>query len=205
MNQLINESFNFLRYLNEQDAYLLTLYQEHLFRKNPSLYESNSSYSSNSSEIKIRIGEVVENKNLGYRGVCINWTIEPSTNLQLLTLLIDWYDFEQILHGSLPIQFYANEFHPIRDHKLTRVHHNMISDYFLRYDSILGIYIPKYSLSYTHPYDSQYLFSHYQKNISHNNNLNEIHKIKLKKSYLTPSGYLLLLSFFHYSLLISHH
>jgi hypothetical protein len=155
--KLLNETFSFLRYLNEQDAHLLTLYREHCYRNNENNYLSH--------EITIRIGEVVENKTLGYRGVCVNWTIDPKTSLQLITLLIDWYDFEQILHGSLPLQFYANEFKVVHDLKFKRIHHNLISDYFLRYDATLGIYIPKYSLAYTHPKDSQYLLQTYQKEI----------------------------------------
>jgi hypothetical protein len=187
--QLLNESFGFLRYLNEQDAYLLKLYQEYCYRNNESNYIAH--------DISIRIGEVVENKTLGYRGVCVNWTIDPKTNLQLITLLIDWYDFEQILHGSLPLQFYANEFQVVRDVKFTRIHHNMISDYFVRYDATLGIYIPKYSLAYTHPRDSQYLLDTYRKDIyrpNSNSSKDEMMKIRPRKVYTSPPGNLSFLS-----------
>lgn len=161
-NELINESFKLLRELNYQDQYLLPLYREHLFRKNEDLYDTNLGEKSIPPiEIKFRVGEVVENKLLGYRGVIINWTIERNTNLQLLTLLIDWYDFEQILHNSLPTKFYSTEFQHIRDKNFTRIHHNLISEYFLRYDAILGIYIPNYLVSYTHPHDSKYLKQFY--------------------------------------------
>lgn len=177
--QLVNETFGFIRYLNEQDQHLLKLYQEHCFRNNESNYLSH--------DISIRIGEVVENKLLGYRGVCVHWTIDPKTQLQLITLLVDWYDFEQILHGSLPLQFFANEFKVVRDVKFTRIHHNMISDYFVRYDATLGIYIPKYSLAYTHPRDSQYLLQTYSKDIYRPNN-NEIIKIRPRKVYASLPG-----------------
>ena len=155
---------------------------------------SSSSPSSTSISSFIRVGEVVENKLLGYRGICNYWTIDIPTKKQIISLLIDWYDYEQILNGIIPSQHFAEEFSIIRDPRLTRIHHHLISNYFTSYSSLLGIYIPNYQLAFSHPTDLYFLLEKYQKQpIFVSNNIN---KLKIKKSFIISSGNYLLFLFF---------
>jgi hypothetical protein len=213
-NELINESFQLLRYLNTESQNLSSLYQDHCYRRDLSLTIATNAATRASPDINaigedltandkdmvsvvgrasaplqlIRVGEVVENKLLGYRGVCISWTMdqqETTPSRQLVTLLVDAYDYEQILHSSLPLQFYADEFRSVTDKRLTRIHHNLIPEYFLRYDALLGVYVPKYSLAFTHPLDSQTLLQKYSQRVSQPRSPVS----RARKSYITLPGH----------------
>ncbi len=131
----------------------------------------------------IRVGQAVRHKTGGYRGVCFAWTMqqqEDSTvtidrstgnktiktiksnkekNRQIVSLLLDWYDYEEILHSTLPPYFYASDFEVISDDTLQRIHHNDLSMYFDRYDVKQGVYIPNRSLQYQYPMDLAYTMS----------------------------------------------
>lgn len=219
-NEIINKTFNLLRYFNEKNIYLNSLYENYLFRlyfniKNYNLSSSLSSSSSNSlassssvssssstsistsssssTNYFIKVGEIVEHKLFGYRGVCNYWTIESNTNKQIISLLIDWYDYDQILNNVMPSTFYAEDFNIVRDPRFTRIHHNLISDFFTRYDPILGIYIPNYSLTFSHPNDMKNILEIYHKQpifIPQTSN-----KLKIKKSFINSTSKHLFLSF----------
>lgn len=190
-----NELFELLRKLNDLNYNLKELNNDHNYRlkidSSPSSSSSNKNDNTSiSSNIPfIRVGEVVENKILGYRGVCNYWTFDPTSHKQIISLLIDWYDYDQILSGSMPSEHYAEEFNIVRDPRFTRIHHNLLSDFFVRYDPTLGVYIPNFSVTFSHPNDVRVLVESHQNqpaSIPQNSN-----KLKIKNSYLSSSCNLL--------------
>jgi hypothetical protein len=79
-NRLISESFTLLKDLNDLSFSLKELCQSRDYRNRDDVL----------SHAKIRIGQVIQHKVIGYRGICAGWTLDPSTNQQKLSVLLDW-------------------------------------------------------------------------------------------------------------------
>lgn len=147
--RICNEAFDVLRILDNVSEGMAEEKNGRLFRSDPTVLEKAS----------IRIGQVVKHMTSGYRGICFGWTMDEATDTQTLSILIDWYDYEEILHNQIPLKFNAEDFEVISDDRLLRIHHQDVSMYFSRFDVERGIYIPTADLLYQYPDDLAHLLA----------------------------------------------
>jgi heat shock protein HspQ len=148
-SRFCDEALNALRGLDNMNAGMLEESNGRRFRSDTGVLE----------RAHIRIGQVVKHKTGGYRGICFGWTMDEATDTQTVSLLVDWYDYEEILHGQIPLKFRAEDFEVINEDHLLRIHHQDVSLYFSRFDVERGIYIPTADLLYEYPHDLDHLLA----------------------------------------------
>ncbi|CAE7421943.1 unnamed protein product, partial [Symbiodinium microadriaticum] len=92
--------------------------------------------------------------------------MDEVTNTQVVSLLLDWYDYEEILHGALPAVFSAADFEVVTEDTTLRVHHNDIATHFQRFDVEFGCYVPGRSLQYQYPADLAHIVARQRSSFS---------------------------------------
>lgn len=122
-----------------------------------------------------RVGEVIQHRTVGYRGVVIGWTITESTGKQRLAVLCDVIDVEDYLQGVFPAETLIDSgvFTRIQDPALLRIHNPLIHHHFKGYDQFEGFgqFIPNNELLYRFPNDYKGYTSDIESKAEYNNKL----------------------------------